>query len=111
MNEKSFPEWLEFLQQDRWRVSEEFMAGIEDLPVQQREFEERGAAKQAGLPISDLDRRKRKKAVDFARASLGLSKFEVSEESDALALLYVNGEIELAEFVEISRRRLSRRSD
>ncbi|TCK90839.1 hypothetical protein B0G74_4650 [Paraburkholderia sp. BL9I2N2] len=87
------------------------MAGIEDLPVQQRESEEGSAAKPASRTISDAERRKRKKAIDFARASLGLSRFKVGGECDALALRYVNGEIELAEFVEISRTRASRRPD
>jgi len=35
-------------------------------------------------PITDDERRKRQKAVDFARASVGLEGFKLSPECDAL---------------------------
>ncbi|TQM98466.1 hypothetical protein BDD18_4354 [Acidovorax temperans] len=51
-------------------------------------------------PITDDERRKRQKAVDFARASVGLEGFKLSPECDALAVRYVNGEIEISEVIE-----------
>lgn len=45
------------------------------------------------------ERCKRLKAVNFARASVGLEGFKPSPESDALAVRYVNGEIEFSEVI------------
>lgn len=42
---------------------------------------------------------KRKEAVDFARASLGLSGFKITAEHEARAQRFVDGEISLEEFV------------
>lgn len=42
---------------------------------------------------------KRKDAVDFARASLGLSGFKITAEHEAHAQRFVDGEISLEEFV------------
>lgn len=42
---------------------------------------------------------KRLDAVRFGRASLRLSGFQISPESEAQAMRYVNGEIELADFI------------
>lgn len=50
-------------------------------------------------PISTADRRRREAAVNFARASVGLEGFKPSKESEANALRFINGEIELADFV------------
>ena len=51
-------------------------------------------------PITDAERRKRQQAVNFARASVGLEGFKPSPECDALAVRYVNGEIEISEVIE-----------
>ena len=46
------------------------------------------------------ERRKRQEAVNFARANVGLEGFKPSPENEALAVRYINGEIELSEVVE-----------
>lgn len=51
------------------------------------------------FPISDEERQRRKKAADYARASVGLSGFVLSAEDEAHAERFINGEIDLAEFV------------
>lgn len=50
-------------------------------------------------PISDEERQRRKEAADYARASVGLSGFVLSAEEEAHAERFINGEIDLAEFV------------
>ena len=45
------------------------------------------------------ERLKRKDAVDFARASLGLSGFKITTEHEACAQRFVDGEISLEDFV------------
>jgi hypothetical protein len=40
------------------------------------------------------ERRKRQEAVNFARANVGLEGFKPSPEDEALAVRYINGEIE-----------------
>src|SRR6266702_5167493 len=99
MGEDAHKTWLDFLQQERSRVSDDFMDGVEDLPLQQREGNERDQVP-VGCRISDAERRKRQDAVDFARASLGLSGFQVSEEQESLAQRYVDGEIDAEEFLK-----------
>lgn len=51
------------------------------------------------FPISDEERQRRKEAADYARASVGLSGFVLSAEAEAHAERFINGEIDLAEFV------------
>ncbi|MFP3852340.1 antitoxin VbhA family protein [Pseudomonas sp. W5-01] len=51
------------------------------------------------FPISDEERQRRKEAADYARASVGLSGFVLSAENEAHAERFINGEIDLAEFV------------
>jgi len=46
-----------------------------------------------------MQRRERQEAVDFARANIGLEGFKPSEETEALARQFIDGEIDLAEFV------------
>ena len=46
------------------------------------------------------ERRKRQEAVNFARANVGLEGFKPSPENEALAVRYINGEIELSEVIE-----------
>ena len=52
------------------------------------------------FPISDEERQRRKEAHDYARASVGLSGFVLSAEDEAHAERFINGEIDLAEFVK-----------
>ncbi|WP_282365915.1 antitoxin VbhA family protein [Pseudomonas sp. PS02290] len=51
------------------------------------------------FPISEEERQRRKKAADYARASVGLSGFVLSAEDEAHVERFINGEINLAEFV------------
>lgn len=45
------------------------------------------------------ERRRRSEAVNFARASIGLEGFKPSEEEEARAQRFIDGEIDLDEFV------------
>ena len=53
--------------------------------------------------ITDAERRKRQKAADFARASVGLEGFKISEEVEQQTARFIAGEIDLAEFVNTAR--------
>jgi len=53
--------------------------------------------------ITDAERRKRQKAADFARASVGLEGFKISEEVEQQTARFIAGEIDLAEFVNPAR--------
>ena len=46
------------------------------------------------------ERRKRQEAINFARANVGLEGFKPSPENEALAVRFINGEIELSEVIE-----------
>lgn len=67
-------------------------------------FVETGAA--APLPIFVTkqrdDRAERLRAVNYARASVGLEGFKLSAEDEETARAYVEGEITLDEFIERS---------
>ena len=54
-------------------------------------------------PITEAERRKRQEAVNFARASVGLEGFKLSEAEEQRAARFVAGEIDLAEFVNPAR--------
>lgn len=54
------------------------------------------------------ERRKRQEAVNFSRASVGLEGFKPSPECEALAVRYVNGEIELSEVIETVKEQVQR---
>jgi hypothetical protein len=58
---------------------------------------------QATAQITDVERRKRQEAADFARASVGLEGFKPSEDAEAQIRRHINGEIELAETVKPTR--------
>jgi hypothetical protein len=77
--------------------SPDYMAGIEDLPVQERKFEEAGSEHSV---IGAAERRKRQQAFDFARASIGLEGFKLSDEMEAHGRRFINGEIDLEEFLK-----------
>lgn len=51
--------------------------------------------------ISAGERRRRENAVNFARSSVGLEGFKPSKAEEAHARRFINGEIELAEFVQV----------
>jgi hypothetical protein len=97
MDKRAQEAWLAFWEQDLSPLSADYMAGIEDLPVQEREFEK---AELGSSTICAAERRERQKAVDFARASIGLEGFNVSDEIEASARRFINGEIGLEEFVK-----------
>lgn len=50
--------------------------------------------------ISVAERERRQKAVDFAHASVGLEGFKLSDEAKKHAQRFVNGEIDLKEFIQ-----------
>ncbi|WP_081089600.1 antitoxin VbhA family protein [Achromobacter xylosoxidans] len=50
--------------------------------------------------ISDAERCRRQSAVNYARASVGLEGFSLSEADEAHAQRFINGEISLQEFVQ-----------
>jgi hypothetical protein len=54
----------------------------------------------AAAPTTEAERRKRQKAINFARANVGLEGFKLSEAEEQRAARFVAGEIDLAEFVE-----------
>lgn len=49
--------------------------------------------------LSPEERRAREAAVRFANASVGLEGFQVSPEAEQRARLFMDGEIDLAEFL------------
>lgn len=51
--------------------------------------------------LSSSERRRREEAVNFARASIGLEGFKPSLEDETLAQRFIDGEIDLAEFVQV----------
>ena len=57
----------------------------------------------APAPITDAERRKRQEAADFARASLALEGFKISEEVESQTARFIAGEIDLAEFIKPAR--------
>lgn len=57
----------------------------------------------APAPITEAKRRKRQEAADFARASVGLEGFKISEEVEQKTARFIAGEIDLAEFVNPAR--------
>ena len=54
-------------------------------------------------PITEDERKRRKAAVDYARASVGLEGFRLSSDDEKHAERLVNGEIELSEFLKVRR--------
>ncbi|WP_129526945.1 antitoxin VbhA family protein [Achromobacter agilis] len=50
--------------------------------------------------ISDIERSRRQSAVNYARASVGLEGFSLSEADEAHAQRFVDGQISLQEFVQ-----------
>lgn len=53
--------------------------------------------------ISECERLERQQAVDFARASLALEGFKLSEIAEKESARFVAGEVNLAEFLKALR--------
>lgn len=51
--------------------------------------------------LSAAERRKRQQAIDYARASVALEGFTLTEEDERHAQRYIDGEIDLAAFVRV----------
>jgi hypothetical protein len=95
MDKQAQEAWVAFLKCDLTQApSADYMTGVEDLPVQERDFE---GAKPASPNAAE--RQRRQKAVNFARASMGLEGFTLSDEDEARTRRFINGEIDLDEFV------------
>ena len=62
----------------------------------------------APASITEAERRKRQDAINFARASVGLEGFKISSEDEALAVRYVNGEIEISDVIESINEQVQR---
>jgi len=83
---------------------------LEDRPAAQvlREFmrayiaqvRERGHRPASDI-ISAAERRRRENAVNFARSSVGLEGFTPSDAAEADARRFINGDISLADFVQV----------
>jgi len=65
-----------------------------------RDYVER-SREQVKCSITPEERRRRQKAVDYARASIGLEGFELSEADKAHAERFIRGEIDIKEFVKV----------
>lgn len=50
--------------------------------------------------ITEAEKEQRQRAVDFARGSIGLEGFKISAAHEAHVQRYVNGEIDLEEFLK-----------
>ena len=50
--------------------------------------------------ISDTERSRRQSAVNYARATVGLESFSLSEADEARAQRFIDGQISLQEFVQ-----------
>ncbi|ERZ10203.1 TPA: hypothetical protein ACV5IO_005666 [Pseudomonas aeruginosa] len=53
--------------------------------------------------ISPAERKRREDAVNYARASVGLEGFKISKAEEQHARRFINGEIEMPEFLKGSR--------
>jgi hypothetical protein len=52
------------------------------------------------VAIAEVERERRQRAVNFARASIGLEGFALSRADEERARRFIDGEIDLPEFVE-----------
>lgn len=66
---------------------------ISNLPAQKIEFP------MTSDHIAEDEKARRREAVDFARASVGLEGFKISELHEARAKHYIAGELDLNEFI------------
>lgn len=69
----------------------------------------RAIQKVSHFAISEEERRRRQEAVNYATASVRLEGFVMSEEEERHAERFINGEIDLAEFVTVRRDTLPSR--
>lgn len=67
-----------------------------------REYVERSCLRVPAHPrISAAERRRREDAVNYARSSVGLEGFRLSTADEKHAQRFINGEIDLLEFVKV----------
>ncbi|MBT2786751.1 MULTISPECIES: antitoxin VbhA family protein [unclassified Halomonas] len=59
--------------------------------------------------ISPAERKRREEAVNYGRASVGLEGLKLSEADERHAQRFINGEIELDEFIKIRNESLQKR--
>lgn len=52
-------------------------------------------------PIDEAERKRREEAVKYAQASVGLEGFTLSQADEEHARRFIDGEIELSEFVKL----------
>ncbi|MGK5027137.1 antitoxin VbhA family protein [Janthinobacterium sp. RB2R34] len=78
------------------RMREQYAASI---PAYEAEQKQRNLDRAA---MSE-EQRKRHEALDYARASAGLSGYTISEEDVQRSLRWANGEITMDEFLDVSR--------
>ena len=75
-----------------------------------QEDRERVAAQRAsGVVIDAAARLKRQDAVNFARASVGLEGFKLTDEYEALTQRFINGEIEFSDLTQAVDEQARRR--
>lgn len=99
-----------------FRIEPELRAEFTDAALQEhrpaaqvlREFMRAYVSKareRQSVPVNDVisaaERRRRESAASFARASVGLEGFKLSNEVEAQTRRFINGEIELAEFIQV----------
>ncbi|RMV95485.1 hypothetical protein ALP03_00006 [Pseudomonas amygdali pv. tabaci] len=53
------------------------------------------------IDVSDAEMLRRQKPVDYARASLALEGFVISNDEEQRAQAFVNGKLTLAEFISV----------
>ena len=54
--------------------------------------------------ITDVERKRRQEAVDYARASIELSGYRLGTEDESRAQAFVNGDLDLSDFVNSTAR-------
>lgn len=59
--------------------------------------------------ISAVERQRRENAVNFARASVGLEGFKVSDEYEVQAKRFIEGDIELSELTKAAHEQVVKR--
>lgn len=83
----------------------EYRPAAQILRELMRRYVDQSQERSAQRPANDLilaaARRQRESAVNFARASVGLEGFKTTQEDEDHARRFINGEIELAEFMKI----------
>ena len=75
-----------------------------------REYVERARTRAPAQPlISAAERKRRENAVNYGRSSVGLEGFKLSKADEKHAQRFINGEIELADFVKVRNESVQER--